>query len=77
MTQGDPNSVYPRVLEIENIGNKPALQTTWEIREYYPVFPPDFYPVHGSRMIVIKPQEHFLLNVVKDTSEPDIPGILI
>jgi hypothetical protein len=72
--QGDPNSVYPRVLQIENIGNKAAFETTWEIREYYPLVPPSFESVCGNRMIPLKPQEHFLLNVVKDGSEADVPG---
>jgi hypothetical protein len=76
MVQGEPNRVYPRVLEIENIGDRAALQTTWEIRHYYATFPPDFYSVHGSQMIALKPQEHFLLSVEKDGSEPDIPGLL-
>jgi len=71
---GEWNSVYPAVLQIENIGNKSASEITLEIRKYHLGLPPSFETVRENRLIPLQPQHHFLLDVGKDGFEMNGPG---
>jgi hypothetical protein len=73
--QGRGNYVWPRVLQIENIGDKPALEIAWEIRDYYhPCIPPCFTRSTDQRALPLKPQEHFRFDVITENGESDQPG---
>jgi hypothetical protein len=73
--QGSGNRVYPHTLQVENIGDKAALEIAWEVRDYYhPDVPPPFERVTGNRVVPLKPLHHFLLDVDKDASDPAVPG---
>jgi hypothetical protein len=66
-TSGNRN--YPRLLDIENIGHKVALNITWEIRNYYPFLPPRYDSQRGGRMTPLKPSESFAIDVRSELAE--------
>lgn len=71
---GHDIAVWPRVLQIENIGDKPGSEIHWKIRDYYPTALPSFERTIGGEIIHLKPHEHFVLDVIDEPSEDTTPG---
>jgi|SRR5579863_1017068 len=63
------NDEYPRVLEIENFGDKAAQSIEWEIREYFTAVLPRYESRRDRRPAPLKPGERFGINVGSESAD--------
>jgi hypothetical protein len=57
------NHEYPRLLEVENFGDKVAQGLAWEIRDYDIAWLPNYQSQCGRRLVPLKPGESFFIDV--------------
>jgi hypothetical protein len=64
------NDKYPRLLEIENVGDKAAHNVQWEIREYCGTVLPSYEPPRRDKHIApLKPGERLAIEVGSESAD--------
>jgi hypothetical protein len=68
------NDEYPEVLEIENVGDKPAQNLEWEVRDYYGTVLPRYELRREHRVGPLKPGESFVIHVGSESADVALLG---
>jgi hypothetical protein len=63
------NNEYPRLLEIENVGDEATQSVEWEIRDYYATLPRSYESRRGKRLAPVKPEERFVIDVGSESAD--------